>query len=70
MKDNYDKAIKDFDQVISINPKYVEAYYNRENAKYTLGKYEEARADWQRTLELANKQGNQELVQLIQKNLI
>lgn len=70
MKDNYDKAIKDFDQVISINPKYVEAYYNRGNAKYTLGKYEEARADWQRTLELANKQGNQELVQLIQKNLI
>jgi tetratricopeptide (TPR) repeat protein len=48
----FDKAIEDFNQVISIDPAYYEAYSNRGYAYYFRGQYDEAMKDYDRAIEL------------------
>lgn len=43
---NYTSAIRDYDEVLSDNPKMYSVYFNRGIAKYNLKKIEEACLDW------------------------
>ena len=45
-KRDYDGAIKDFDEAIRLDPKYVVAYYNRGNARQNKGDNDRAIADY------------------------
>ena len=45
-RDDTRMAIPDYDIAIGINPHYVNAYYNRGRAKYALGQYADALADF------------------------
>ena len=66
----YEAAIADLGQALNLDPQNAIAYYNRGFTKDRLpGQHEEARADFQRALELATEQGNEELVQLAQEDL-
>jgi tetratricopeptide (TPR) repeat protein len=48
----YDKAIKDLNRAIQLNPNYALAYNNRGNAYYALNKFEKAMDDYSQTLEI------------------
>ncbi|MEH1878116.1 tetratricopeptide repeat protein [Nostoc sp.] len=39
------KALKDYNQVLEINPAFTEAYYNRGSVHYNLGNYQQALED-------------------------
>ena len=47
-----EKALKDFNRAIKIDPLTYDAYLGRANALNTLGRYEEALRDYNRTLEI------------------
>ena len=49
----YEAAIADYDQAVCLNPGFAEAYLNRADAKATLKLKDEARKDFEITLELA-----------------
>ena len=49
---DYERAIADFDQAISLNPDYADAYYNRGLAYKYQGDYERAIADFDRAIGL------------------
>jgi len=48
----YERAIKDYDKAIELNPNYAETYYNRGNAYAKLNKYERAIKDFSKAIEL------------------
>ena len=50
---NYEEAVEDFSQVVTIKADYVNAWFNRGEIQYELGKFEEAIADYSQALELA-----------------
>ena len=49
-KQQYEEAIKDYDEAITINPQLAEAYYNRGYAKGMLERYEEAIKDFDKAI--------------------
>ncbi|MBI5590240.1 MAG: tetratricopeptide repeat protein [Deltaproteobacteria bacterium] len=49
---NYEDAIKDFTQAITINPGFADAYYNRGRVLGRLGKHEQAISDFTKTISL------------------
>ena len=51
-KEEYDRAIADFDQAIELQPDVAGAYYNRGNAYYYKGEYDRAIADYDQAVEL------------------
>ncbi len=53
---DYDAAIQAYDRALSLNPKYVAAYYNRGLAYAALGALDSAIADCTRAIELAPDQ--------------
>ena len=53
----YEEALADYAEAIRINPDYVNAYANRSELLVELGRVDEARADAERALELAEQQG-------------
>ena len=48
----YEAAIVDFDQAITLDPNYSDAYYNRGNANSKLAKYESAIVDFDQAIRL------------------
>jgi tetratricopeptide (TPR) repeat protein len=57
-KREYDKAIKDFDEAITLDPKYAHAYYNRGVAWYSKGEYDKANCDFTEAMTLDPKYAN------------
>ena len=58
----YEDAIKDYDKAIQLDPNYAVAYYNRGVvANYKLGRVNEARQDFQKTLTLAREAGDKKM---------
>ena len=51
-KNNHSEAILDFDKAILLNPKNVNAYFNRANAKNILKDYQGALKDFNKVIEL------------------
>jgi tetratricopeptide (TPR) repeat protein len=51
-KGDYDQAIADYTQALSINPQATEAYYNRGTAWYFKGDYDRAIADYNQALRI------------------
>ena len=51
-KNEYEEAIKKYDEAIELNPVFVEAYNSRGLAKEKLGRYQEAIADYNKVIEL------------------
>ncbi|MER3589763.1 MAG: hypothetical protein C4322_19420, partial [Mastigocladus sp. ERB_26_1] len=49
---NYERAIADYTQAITINPNYIKAYNKSGLARYQLGDYEGAIADYTETLKI------------------
>ena len=66
---HYDQAIPDYDTAISLKPEYAKAYYNRGIAKNSLSYTNEAQADFQIALNLAEKTKNESLKTRIKKRL-
>ena len=64
-----DAAIADYDEAIRIKSDYAEAYVNRGMAKAGLNRIDEARSDLQTALELAERQGNNNLTVFIEEQL-
>ena len=56
-------------QAICLNPNHVRAYYNRGNMHEDLGNIEDARADYQTALQLAEQQGDTCLINDINQRL-
>src|SRR5688572_12956808 len=54
-KNDHDRAIADYDAAIRINPKFVDAFFNRGNAWGTKGDPDRAIADYDAVLRLAPK---------------
>jgi tetratricopeptide (TPR) repeat protein len=52
---NYNKAIKDFDEAIRLDPKYADAYLGRGNAWKAKGKYDKAIQDYNDAIRLDPK---------------
>ena len=65
----HDEAIVDFNDAIHSKPQFAEAYNNRGNANKENKAYKKARADFQRTFELATEQSKQALAQDAQRSL-
>jgi len=63
-KEDYNKIIEDFNQVIQLNPKDAEAYYNRgvahykNNVYYKKDEYDEAIADFSQAIKLKQDYAN------------
>jgi tetratricopeptide (TPR) repeat protein len=49
-KNDYDRAISDFNEAIRLDPNFAMAYYNRGNAYFFKEDYKRAIADWESTL--------------------
>jgi len=49
---DYDRAIKDYDKAIYLEPKYAEHYYNRGACHLGLGDYDQAIADYTKAISL------------------
>ena len=62
-------AIADLNQSLKLNPSYAIAYYNRGLARNKLSDKQSALADFQQAAVLAQKQGNGNLAQKIQKEI-
>ena len=56
------EAIADYDEAIRLEPESARAYYNRGNAKSRLDSKDEARKDFEITLELARNTNNANIV--------
>ncbi len=57
-------AIEDYTQVIKINPKDSDAFFNRANIKKEIGDMRGAREDWKKGAEL----GDEDAVKLVQEH--
>ena len=53
--DEYDRAIADYTQAISIEPKLVQAYNKRGLAYHELGRYEEALEDYTQAIHIVER---------------
>lgn len=62
MLGRYRGAKVDFDQTLRLDPDNSNAYYSRGQAKAGIGRYKDAIADWQASLELANETKNSALI--------
>ena len=51
----YEAAVRDFDEVIRLNPKSADAFYNRGLAKMKAGKYEDAVDDYSEAMRINPK---------------
>lgn len=67
--EGFQDAIADYDQAIALNPDYYVAYANRGVAKKNLGRINEARADYQKAIALAQAAGNADFVKGVKRNL-
>ena len=67
MLGEYTAAIYDCNEAIFLKPGYAAAYYNRGWAKKKSGESVDAMKDWDKAMELAQKAGNTELQERIQK---
>ena len=47
---SYEQAIRDYNQAIALNPKYVEAYANKGSVYYSQGKYQKAIQNWEKAI--------------------
>lgn len=54
-KEEYDKAISDYTQVLTIYPYYAEIYNNRGNAYFLKGEYDKAISDYTQALRIDSK---------------
>ena len=52
------KSLADYDRAIQLNPNNAIAYYNRGNAKYALGRNQEAIADYDRASQRDSNNAN------------
>ena len=70
-KDNFDKAIADYNKAIEINPKYANAFYNRGVAWEILDNLPSALADFKKFAELDpnNSDGPRKIAEIEQKIL-
>ena len=57
-KEDYDRAIQDFNQAIRLVPNYVRAYYNRGNVHQRKGDFDSAIADYGQAIRLDPKFGD------------
>ncbi|MDE0158754.1 MAG: tetratricopeptide repeat protein [Candidatus Dadabacteria bacterium] len=57
VKKNIEKAMKDYDEAIKLDPRCTEAYNNRGSAKSHLGKHEEAIKDYDQAIKLDPQDG-------------
>ena len=55
---NYEKAIRELDQALRMNPNYANAYYNRGSAKRNLGQHSAAIADYDEAIRLDPNDAN------------
>jgi tetratricopeptide (TPR) repeat protein len=51
-KGDYDRAVADFDQAISLDPKAGEAYHRRGDTRFNKGEYDRAIADYDQAIAL------------------
>lgn len=65
----FDDAIRNFSQVIELEPNNASAYLSRGQALLEAGRREQARADWEQAAQLYQKQGDLETYQEIQESL-
>ena len=68
MLDQTDSALIDCDKAISLDPTLAEAYQTRGKVYVLLERPQEAKADLQKASELAEQEGNQELIEEINNN--
>jgi tetratricopeptide (TPR) repeat protein len=54
-KGNYDSAIGDFSEAISLNPAYADAYFHRGRAYQAKGEYDSAIADFDQAIQIDAK---------------
>ena len=65
----YEEAIADCDAAISRDPTLAEGYYHRGKAELGLGDTSGAEADFKKALELADQQGDSDLISMIERAL-
>jgi tetratricopeptide (TPR) repeat protein len=58
MQGHYDKGLQKIKQCLALNPLYEPAYINRGLALQSQGRYREARADFQKALEINPSDGD------------
>ena len=63
------EALADLNEVIRLRPDYAPTFGKRAEVKVTLGRIDEARLDFQKALELAERQGNNHLKVLAERHL-
>jgi tetratricopeptide (TPR) repeat protein len=57
-KDDYDRAIKNYDEAISINPEGADAYYSRGDAYHGKGDYDQAIRDYDEAIRINPEDAN------------
>lgn len=57
-KGDADRAVKDYNRAIKLDPEHASAYYNRGLVSYDKGKFDQALKDYDRAIELDPKQGD------------
>ena len=68
-KDDYERAIRDFDQAINLNLRDALAHNNRGLAYWGKGEYDLAIRDFEKALQLALANGEKGLANIIQSRL-
>src|SRR5947209_7910131 len=53
-----DEAMAHFEQAITLQPDYAEAYFNRGNVLYAKGRIDEAITDWEKDLQIQPNDAN------------
>jgi len=56
-KDQFDKAIADYNRAVEVNPGFAVAYYNRGTAYYKVGQFYMATSDYKKAIELNPEYG-------------
>ena len=69
MKDEYERAIADYDTAISLDQDNAYSYYSRGWAHLLLGEVSKARADFDKALELGHDSGEIEVAFATLKSL-
>jgi tetratricopeptide (TPR) repeat protein len=57
----FDKAIRDFNKTIALDPKAADAYNNRANAWASTGELDNAIKDYAEAVELTTKESNKQI---------
>ena len=69
IKGDYQRAIRDLDQAIGLNPSNAKHYNNRGIAYWSKGEYDLAISDLETALQLAQASGEKKLAKNIQSRL-